>query len=102
MYSVSGVICSALLLTAVGVSGQPFKERPHANTSNTHAAHYAEFQASQRWIGIYQTVAAPAILIGVGLYTTTDNEWFDKYEIKEERDEHLPQFHTHADDYLQF
>jgi membrane-associated phospholipid phosphatase len=49
-----------------------------------------------------RAVTVPLLFVGVGVYTATDNEWFDRYEIKEERDEVMPHFHTHADDYLQF
>ncbi len=33
---------------------------------------------------------------------TTDNEVVDKFEIHEERQEYVPTFHTHVDDYLQY
>jgi membrane-associated phospholipid phosphatase len=44
----------------------------------------------------------PTALIGAGLITSTDNEIFDRYEIREERNSIAPTFRTHADDYLQF
>lgn len=49
-----------------------------------------------------KVVVAPSVLIAAGLVSMTDNEVFDRYEIEEERNEHLPKFHTHVDDYLQF
>jgi len=49
-----------------------------------------------------RTLAAPLILTSIGLYSTTDNDFFSREEIKEERDESIPQFHTDVDDYLQF
>jgi membrane-associated phospholipid phosphatase len=45
---------------------------------------------------------APSILIGTGLIAATDNEIFDKWEIKELRDSIAPNFHTTADNYLQY
>jgi membrane-associated phospholipid phosphatase len=47
-------------------------------------------------------VTVPAILFGAGLIATTDNEVLDRYEVREERNEHIPNFHTHVDDYMQF
>jgi len=49
-----------------------------------------------------KVVGVPSILIGAGLVSMTDNEVFDRFEIEEERNEYLPRFRTHADDYLQF
>jgi membrane-associated phospholipid phosphatase len=43
-------------------------------------------------------VSAP--LIAVGVYATLSSKVINKYEIKEERDEHFNRFHTHIDDYL--
>ena len=51
---------------------------------------------------IQQTITFPVILIGAGLYAMTDNEVLNRYEIKEERDEHSPTFRHHLDDYLQY
>ena len=49
-----------------------------------------------------KVVVVPSVLIGAGLVSMTDNEVFDRFEIEEERNEHLPRFRTHADDYLQY
>jgi hypothetical protein len=49
-----------------------------------------------------RTIAAPLILTSVGLYSITDNEFLNREEVKEERDEYIPKFHHRADDYLQF
>lgn len=49
-----------------------------------------------------KVVVAPAVLISVGLFSTTDNKIFNKYSIYEARNEQFPGFHTKADDYLQF
>jgi membrane-associated phospholipid phosphatase len=45
---------------------------------------------------------APALLVSVGLFTATENNLFDKYDVFKVRNEHFPQFHTQADDYLQY
>ncbi|HTF19487.1 MAG TPA: hypothetical protein VK658_15525 [Chryseolinea sp.] len=51
---------------------------------------------------VSRIIAAPTLLIGAGLYSITDSEWLNKYEVKEERDEWMPLFSNHLDDYLQF
>lgn len=45
---------------------------------------------------------APAILISSGLIAATDNEVFDRWEIREAQQSYFSGFRTHADDYLQF
>ena len=49
---------------------------------------------------LYRTVAAPTLLIAGGLLTFKDNRVFDKYDVYQERQELVPNFRTHADDYL--
>lgn len=44
----------------------------------------------------------PSVIIGAGVLATTDNEVWDRIEIHEERQEYLPRFRTHIDDYLQY
>lgn len=58
--------------------------------------------ASLKKVAIWKAVKAPAMLTALGLYTFTDNENFSKFEVKEERDEWLPRFRHHADDYIQY
>ena len=49
-----------------------------------------------------RAVAAPIVLVVAGLYATTNNEVISRIEVREERNEWIPGFHHHADDYLQF
>ena len=49
-----------------------------------------------------RAVTTPVIFIGAGLYSFTDNEWLNKFEVKEERDEWTPDFRHHLDDYIQY
>lgn len=49
-----------------------------------------------------KAVAIPSLLITTGVWGTMDNDVFDKYEIAEERNEWVPKFRTHVDDYLQY
>ncbi len=49
-----------------------------------------------------KTVAVPLLLISAGLLATTDNDFINKNEVYEERNEWIPDFHTHVDDYLQY
>ncbi len=45
-------------------------------------------------------VAIPLIVLGI--YNNDDDGFINKYEIREDRNEHVGNFHTSADDYLQF
>jgi membrane-associated phospholipid phosphatase len=51
---------------------------------------------------LWKAVKAPVMLTALSLYTFTDNDKFNKFEVKEERDEWLPHFRHHADDYIQY
>jgi membrane-associated phospholipid phosphatase len=82
--------CIVLLLMIASLATRPLAAQSVADTTtHRHAA----------W---KKVVVAPAVLIGAGLVSMTDNEIFDRFEIEEERNEHLPRFRTHADDYLQY
>ena len=48
------------------------------------------------------SLRASGILIGSGLIALTDNDFLSNEEIAEERNEHIPGFHTKADNYLQY
>jgi len=52
--------------------------------------------------GWQRAIKAPAALTVLSLYSFTDNENLDKWEVKELRDEVAPVFRHHADDYLQY
>lgn len=47
-------------------------------------------------------VLVPAVLITAGLVAYSNNTFISNREIREERMEDYPQFHTHVDDYLQY
>jgi len=49
-----------------------------------------------------KAVKVPAALTALSLYSFTDNENLDKWEVKEPRDKVAPVFRHHADDYLQY
>jgi len=49
-----------------------------------------------------QATLAPGILIATGFVAMTDNEIVDREEFYEGRNKWAPNFHTHADDYLQY
>jgi membrane-associated phospholipid phosphatase len=51
---------------------------------------------------LWKSVKAPLALTALSLYSFTDNENLSKFEVKEERDEWVPHFRHHADDYLQY
>jgi membrane-associated phospholipid phosphatase len=46
--------------------------------------------------------ALPSVLIGLGVYGTTNNSFINHDEIREERTEHFSSFTNKADNYLQF
>ena len=45
-------------------------------------------------------VKIPSILIGMGVYACASDDVINRYEVREERNEHLPNFHTTVDNYL--
>lgn len=49
-----------------------------------------------------KAVKAPLVLTAIGLYSMTDNEFLSREEVFEERNEYIPTFRHHADDYLQY
>jgi len=69
-----------------------FAQTNKADSSAAHSEHSA-------WRRIYRT---PTILVGLSLVAMTDNEVFDKWEVREERNKIAPTFRTHVDNYLQF
>ncbi len=56
-------------------------------------------QSSKSW---RRATVAPLLFISAGLYSLGDNDLLSKYEIREERNELLPKFHSPADDFLQY
>lgn len=49
---------------------------------------------------LLKATAVPIVLTGLGVYTALSNRVINRYEIKEERDEHFPHFHSKVDNYL--
>jgi hypothetical protein len=47
-----------------------------------------------------QAVKAPVILIGLGTYSCLNDDVINRYEIRDERNERMPNFQTKVDDYL--
>lgn len=72
----------------------------------------AQFNTQQKKIPQEQKVAVkkpnaflnavkiPSMLIGMGIYACANDDVINRYEIREERNEHLPNFHTTVDNYL--
>jgi hypothetical protein len=52
--------------------------------------------------GFQKAIAVPLLFTAAGLYSLTDNDIINKYDVQEERNEWIPKFHHHADDYLQY
>lgn len=49
---------------------------------------------------LLKATALPVALLGIGVYSVLDSRVINRYEIKEERDEHFPNFHSKIDNYL--
>ena len=49
-----------------------------------------------------QALKIPMVFTMAGLYTLSDDAVVSNTEVREERNEHIPDFRSHADDYLQF
>jgi membrane-associated phospholipid phosphatase len=56
----------------------------------------------KRPVNLKKILLVPSAFITAGLIAATDNDVFDRYEIHAERQEHLPYFRTHIDNYLQY
>lgn len=51
---------------------------------------------------IRSNLAVPCLLAGLGALATTDNDFVNREDFYEVRNKLMPQFRTHADDYLQY
>lgn len=49
-----------------------------------------------------KALAVPSALIAVGTYATVRSDLLDRFEVREERNEFLPGFSNHVDNYLQY
>ncbi len=52
--------------------------------------------------GFQKAIAVPLLFTAAGLYSLTDNDIVNRYDVQEERNEWIPSYHNHADDYLQY
>jgi membrane-associated phospholipid phosphatase len=48
------------------------------------------------------SLAAPILLVGIGIASTVDNDFIFRDDFYEQRNKWMPRFRTHADDYLQY
>jgi len=102
MYCQVGSILLGLLLGASLVVGQPLRNRPGHAIVEVREGQYVDTRTVDFSHKLSRAFAVPMLFVGAGLYATTDNEWLNRYEVKEERDEWLPRFSNHIDNYLQF
>ncbi len=49
-----------------------------------------------------KAIAVPLLFTAAGLYSLTDNDIVNKYDVQEERNEWIPKYHNHIDNYLQY
>ena len=60
----------------------------------------AEPEAPAKGYALWKAVRVPTVLIGLGVYSTIRPDVINRYEVRAERNEHLPNFHHTADNYL--
>lgn len=60
------------------------------------------FKKNRQLFRLAKTMIAPAALIITGLTTIDDDHFISRYQIRAERNEDLPFFKTHVDDYMQY
>lgn len=94
----------SLLLSGAGfvraqIQYQP--PAPHPQGAGFEKDLYVPFKnrPAQSW---RKVVAVPVLFTVAGLYSLTDNDVLNKYDVREERNENIPAFHHHADDFLQY
>lgn len=51
---------------------------------------------------LVKVFVAPVTLIGLSLYTKDEGNLFNRYAVRDWRNDHLPNFENHLDDHLQF
>jgi hypothetical protein len=49
---------------------------------------------------LFNALKAPIVLIGLGTYSCLSDDVINRYEVRDARNEHLPDFHTKVDNYL--
>ncbi len=74
-------------------------QKKQIQTVNPNSPIKASFLKSTK---LQRTVAIPFLFAATGLYSITDNDVLNKFEVQEERNELIPKFHHRADDYLQY
>ena len=94
------VVVVASVLSGCSACSQPLRESPkNFRSTFVKSNSLAESRFPRQFA---RAVSAPALLIGAGVYSMSDNDVLNKLEVKEERDEFLPNFTNHTDNYLQY
>jgi hypothetical protein len=57
-------------------------------------------QAEKKQSNLLHAVKLPVTLIGLGTFTCINHNIINKYHIRDERNEHVPNFHTSIDNYM--
>lgn len=84
------------LLAATHLANAQINDQPEQKSSG-----FSKSENSQkRKHAFFHAVKVPTALIGMGVYSCLSNDVIDRYEIREERNEHLPAFKTKVDNYL--
>lgn len=92
----------ALLLTICAPLSAQFNQRSKEIKTLSFQKDLYTKPSPLKFKGFQKAVAVPLFFTAVGLYSQTDNDLLNKYEVQEARNEWMPKFHTHADDYVQY
>jgi membrane-associated phospholipid phosphatase len=70
------------------------------SVGSAQVAHRSDSTYIKHQTNYWKSFRVPLILVGTGLIASTDNGIFDKWEVRELRQDIAPNFHTHVDNYL--
>lgn len=97
----AGILVALLLTICAPLSAQLNQRSKERKTLSFQKDLYTKPSPS-KFRGFQKAVTVPLFFTAVGLYSLTDNELLNKYEVQEARNEWMPKFHTRADDYVQY
>jgi membrane-associated phospholipid phosphatase len=101
------ILISLLSVLVLGCSAVYSQAQKHWTQTNSYTitSYKQDFllpvsiQSSKSW---QRATVAPLLFISAGLSSLRNDDLLSNYEIREERNEYLPKFHSHADDFLQY
>jgi hypothetical protein len=85
------------LLAAGHLSNAQYNQQSQQKHSDYHNN---QTRSVKKQSALLNAVKIPTALIGLGVYACLSDDVINRYEVREERNEHLPNFHTSVDNYL--